>query len=1078
VLRRLRFCRVEAVPAVKSNVAYLRSIHEWRQWLASARARVAVPGVFSSWSISTRLLVAFASVAVLAAAANFIAERSASIVARPALVPTPPPPSLVTREAAAPVVETPAPVATLSGEELTRSIERFDESVYAAVQSGSVETQERYRHFGKEVDRATAQFMDQAQALGDRSYKSVPAAIQQHKRNAERWIQLAQDRRQLLREYSEKLEHMNGRLNASLDGAFKIFGRVVARQSLVQLNTSLSGLRDSFAAAVRSFSTAPEVFDRIGEAEAAFGQSLQDNAKSLRRAESDEWFAEMEQDFATLTALRLALVKTHQDLMTTANDFVAQTKKLLARMPKGTAQTSRSGTTARMPQQQRDQQKQQPQKHQKHQLMDARFTDGTTRQSTPADETRAVGTPAVTTTAVGTRAVAPAVQTPAVGTPGVGTPAVRTPAAGSPAARTPAVKTSAVRTPTVGTPTDGRPTVGTVAVGTPAVGTLAVEAHAVKTPAGGETPADEAPADAAAAARTVSTSVPPNVGTLAPEDQSDRSVVAWISIAVLALLLWISIATVRSVVVPVRRLIAASEKIAAGEAAARVPRGGIKELDSLAVAFNNMAERLSQAQAVALDAHHQLEEKVAERTRQLQQLAELDPLTGLPNRRQLFNLLNASLQRASQTNRRVGVLFLDVDNFKNINDSIGHSFGDRVLRGIAQRLQSAAQPLGFAARLGGDEFTVICEDAGDLEQIHAASEQIIRAFQTPIDVDGRELIIGVSVGASIYPDHEQDAEALLIAADTALFQTKTLGRGRASMFTPELRAHASNKFRIEQDLRRAIERAEFELFFQPEVGIEDLQTQLVEALIRWRTPDGRYVPPGEFLSVAEESGLIIEISDWVLRTAIRAAAEWHRGPWPQARVAINVSPRQLLDYRFVDRVRELLAEFDLPSRCIEIELTESVLQTGRSTIEQLHRLRALGIAIALDDFGTGYSSLSSLERLPLTRVKLDRSLIESIDSNARSRSIVRAMIDMCNGLGLQVTAEGLERAEQFERFLGCKNLSLQGYLLSRPVAMDQVFTAMANAAQRAQELVLLSKPNAVATVIKQLPAAPNRSASA
>jgi len=195
-------------------------------------------------------------------------------------------------------------------------------------------------------------------------------------------------------------------------------------------------------------------------------------------------------------------------------------------------------------------------------------------------------------------------------------------------------------------------------------------------------------------------------------------------------------------------------------------------------------------------------------------------------------------------------------------------------------------------------------------------------------------------------------------------------------------------------------------------------------------------------------------------------------------VAINVSPRQLLDYRFVDRVRELLVEFDLPSHCIEIELTESVLQTGRATIEQLHRLRALGIAIALDDFGTSYSSLSSLERLPLTRVKLDRSLIESIDTNARSRSIVRAMIDMCNGLGLQVTAEGLERAEQFERFLGCKNLSLQGYLLSRPVAMDQVFTAMASAAQRAQELVLLSKPNAVANVIKQLPAAPSRSASA
>jgi diguanylate cyclase (GGDEF)-like protein len=551
---------------------------------------------------------------------------------------------------------------------------------------------------------------------------------------------------------------------------------------------------------------------------------------------------------------------------------------------------------------------------------------------------------------------------------------------------------------------------------------------------------------------------------------ADRS----IALVVLALVVWISVITVRSVVVPVRRLIAASQRLAAGEPDARVEPDGIKELDSLAVAFNNMAERVTRAQALALDAHHQLEEKVAERTRQLQELAELDPLTGLPNRRQLFTWLKASLARAEQTGQRLGVLFMDVDNFKYINDSAGHSFGDRVLRGIAQRLQATVQQRGFAARLGGDEFTVIFESLNCPEEIRAAGEEIIRAFQTPIDVDGRDVIVGMSVGASIYPDHERNAEDLLIAADTALFHTKALGRGRLGMFTPELLAGASNKFRIEQELRRAIEREEFELFFQPEVGMADLRTHLVEALIRLRMPDGRYVPPGEFLSVAEESGLVVDISDWVLRMAARAAAQWHRGQWPLARVAINVSPRHLLDYRFVDRVRELLAAHRLPPQCIEIELTESVLQTGPAIVEQLHRLRALGVSLALDDFGSGYSSLSSLERLPLTRVKLDRSLVESIDTNPRSRSIVRAIIDMCNGLGLQVTAEGLERAEQFERLLGCKNLSVQGYLLSRPVPMEQAFTAMANAAQRAQELVRLSKPNAVGAIIKQLPPAPSR----
>jgi diguanylate cyclase (GGDEF)-like protein len=973
------------------------SIHAWRQWLATARGRLAAASLFSSWSISTRLMVAFASVAVLAAAANFIVERSTEIVTEATETAPPSPPHLIKEVVALPVpaVEVAAPVETLSGNALIRAIERFDESVYSAVQSNSVEALARYRQHGKEVDRTIARFMERVEALGETSYKSMPTALRQHKRDADRWIELSQNRRKLLREYSETLEHMNGRVNASLDGAFKIFGRVVARQSLVHLNTSLSGLRDSFAAAVRSFSSTPEIFDPLGKSEAAFAQSLLDNGKSLRGAESDEWFTAMEQDFARLTELRLGLVKTHQDLTRTSDEFVEQTAKLLARMP-NEAPAAKKGVAKRG-------------------LVDAQRSEATAaaRHATPLPQT-------TETTAAAKRATPLPQTTDATAAARHATPLPqRSDATAAARHATPPVQAS----------------------------------DATKIAENAISPAQLSQATAA------ENSTPSPWQAEEQEEKTDRSVVAWISIAVLLLLLWISIATVRSVVLPVRRLIQASEKLAAGEPCTRVPRGGIKELDSLAVAFNNMAERLCDAQTAALDAHHQLEEKVAERTRQLQELAEVDPLTGLPNRRHLFQLLNASLERASQTSRRVGVLFLDVDNFKNINDSIGHSFGDRVLRGIAQRLQSAAQPLGFAARLGGDEFTVICEDVNDLEQIRTASEQIIRAFQTPIDVDGRELIIGVSVGASIYPDHEQNAEALLIAADTALFHTKSLGRGRASMFTPELLAGASNKFRIEQDLRRAIERNEFELFFQPEVGIEDLQTQLVEALIRWRTPDGRYVPPGEFLSVAEESGLIMEISDWVLRTAIRAAAEWHRGPWPLARVAINVSPRQLLDYRFVDRVRELLVEFDVPSRCIEIELTESVLQTGPATIEQLHRLRALGVAIALDDFGTGYSSLSSLEQLPLTRVKLDRSLIESIDTNARSRSIVRAMIDMCNGLGLQVTAEGLERAEQFERFLGCKNLSLQGYLLSRPVAMDQVFMAMTGAAQRAQELVLLSKPN-------------------
>ena len=228
--------------------------------------------------------------------------------------------------------------------------------------------------------------------------------------------------------------------------------------------------------------------------------------------------------------------------------------------------------------------------------------------------------------------------------------------------------------------------------------------------------------------------------------------------------------------------------------------------------------------------------------------------------------------------------------------------------------------------------------------------------------------------------------------------------------------------------------------------------ELVEALIRWRMPDGSYRSPDEFLAVAEESGLIVEISDWVLRTAICTAARWHRGAWPKARVAINVSPRQFLDYRFVSRLEELLREYDLPARCLELELTESVLQTGAHTIKTLDQLRSIGVAIALDDFGTGYSSLASLQRLPLTRVKLDRSLIAGIDDSARSASIARATIALCRGLGLEITAEGVERVEQLAMLLPNRAISLQGYLFSRPVSESDLLPLLERLPAHCQEL--------------------------
>ena len=536
------------------------------------------------------------------------------------------------------------------------------------------------------------------------------------------------------------------------------------------------------------------------------------------------------------------------------------------------------------------------------------------------------------------------------------------------------------------------------------------------------------------------------------EEGPKRSLVAWVSAVVLVVLLYLCIATIFSIVRPVRRLLSATNRLARGENARVVASGGIRELDTLAEAFNSMAQQLAVARATTREAQQRLEAKVDERTRQLQELAEQDPLTGIANRRQLFGALNEALERARISGDRIGVFFLDIDNFKTLNDSMGHSYGDRVLIAIARRLEAIAQGRGFAARLGGDEFTVVQLGGADAEGILAFGTSIVRAFDTPLQVDDREIIVSVSVGASVFPDHERDAEALLRAADAALFRAKALGRSQLATFTPELLVTASAKFAIEQRLRRAIQGDEFELFYQPLINTEALDVALVEALIRWRMPDGSFRSPDEFLAVAEESGLIIEISDWVLRTAICTAARWHRGAWPNARVAINVSPRQFLDYRFVSRLEQLLREHDLPARCLELELTESILQTGAHTIKTLDQLRAIGVSVALDDFGTGYSSLASLQRLPLTRVKLDRSLIAGIDESAQSASIVRATIALCRGLGLEVTAEGVERVEQLAMLLPHRAISLQGYLFSRPVSASDLLPLLERLPAHCQEL--------------------------
>jgi diguanylate cyclase (GGDEF)-like protein len=528
-------------------------------------------------------------------------------------------------------------------------------------------------------------------------------------------------------------------------------------------------------------------------------------------------------------------------------------------------------------------------------------------------------------------------------------------------------------------------------------------------------------------------------------------------VLVVALMLLISVLLWVSISVPVRRLTAATRLLAGGDRAARAPRGGSAEIDELAESFNTMADRIVAAET-KLRAHQaELERHVAERTRQLHHLAHHDPLTQLPNRRHLSAYLAEALTRAGQQ-RRLALLFVDVDNFKSINDTLGHSYGDRVLQRIAVRLNGATRgAASLLARLGGDEFTVLLENINSDAEVQQCAEQVVATLQQPLAIDGRELTITASLGASIYPDHATDAEGLLRAADVALFRAKELGRNRAALYSPALYDAAAQRFRLEQALRGAVDNGDLILMYQPEVALLGFEANVVEALLRWRKADGRIAPAQEFIHVAEKTGIIHELTDWVLRSAAAAAAQWRAQGWTQACVAVNVSPAQFFEVDFVEHIEATLAATGLPPGALELEITETVIQTGSATVDSLRRLRALGVSIALDDFGIGYSSLTSLEQLPITRVKLDRQLVAGIDGNSRSAAIVRSIVALCQGLGLQVVAEGVERAAQLDFLARCGPVGVQGFLLARPVEAALAHPEAQAAAARARQAVAATR---------------------
>jgi diguanylate cyclase (GGDEF)-like protein len=381
-------------------------------------------------------------------------------------------------------------------------------------------------------------------------------------------------------------------------------------------------------------------------------------------------------------------------------------------------------------------------------------------------------------------------------------------------------------------------------------------------------------------------------------------------------------------------------------------------------------------------------------------------------------------------------LFIDIDRFKVLNDSRGHDTGDQVLRVVADRLRSSARGADLAVRFGGDEFVVVCEDLDGSAAALAVAERFAALLRMPVPVDGRAHVLTVSVGVCVTTDPGRSPEDLVRDADTAMYRAKERGKDRCELFGAEMLADVTQRLEVEAGLRGALERGELRLHYQPELDLVSGRVQAVEALLRWQHPEHGLLAPGDFIAVAEDTGLIVPIGAWVIREACRQAAAWSATP---VTVRVNLSARQLRDPELIDVVRDALDQSGIQARDLCLELTESMLmQDLELNSAVLAELRAVGVRLALDDFGTGYSSLAYLRHLQVDRLKIDRSFMAELAERPAEQTIVAAIVGMARGLGIPVTAEGIEAADQLDRVraLGCD--AAQGFLLARPGAPGDV----------------------------------------
>ncbi|WPE23451.1 EAL domain-containing protein [Shinella zoogloeoides] len=428
-----------------------------------------------------------------------------------------------------------------------------------------------------------------------------------------------------------------------------------------------------------------------------------------------------------------------------------------------------------------------------------------------------------------------------------------------------------------------------------------------------------------------------------------------------------------------------------------------------------------------------IERKEAEDS--IQFMAHHDTLTGLPNRSMLDERVASAIEAADECGGTMTLAFLDLDNFKLVNDSLGHHAGDELLKIVATRMMNCVRASDSIVRLGGDEFVVLISGAmrrGETveDRLHA----VRNAVAEPVEIEGRAFQVTCSMGVAAYPEHGRNATELLARADAAMYRAKEIGRDAVQVFTAELANRAHEKLVQQEELRRALARSELFLQYQPQMDLATGRIFAVEALIRWRHPERGLVAPGDFIPLAEETGLIGPIGDWTLREACRQNKAWQDAGLPSIVVSVNVSARQFQEKDWVERVAAALSESGLEARYLELELTESmIMEDVQQAVGTMHRLEQLGVHLAIDDFGTGYSSLASLKRFPVGRLKIDRSFVQDLPDDGDDAAIARAVISLAHSLQLRVIAEGVETREQidFLREAGCDEI--QGFYLSRPV---------------------------------------------